>query len=262
MLFLEELQKKNKANLTDLDKVIIKYIESDPYTVLHLTIEEFAEQCITTKSSIVKTLQKIGISGFKELKIKLMEKLKSKDENYVSTDECKETINNILSTDLLIKQSPIKNVAKLLIEKKKITIVAGGALVHLGSIFADQLNKLGIQCKVLSAEDPTFWSKRDEVYIFLSNSGLNDHIYNKAKYLKDGEEETNPTIISITAANTTNIASFADYYLPGSRLLLISKKEYHLPTTSVSIIWFILQKLVLEIFNENKQANELKISYM
>lgn len=262
MLFLEELQKKNKSNLTDLDKVIIKYIESDPYTVLNLTIEEFAEQCITTKSSIVKTLQKIGISGFKELKIKLMEKLKSKDDNYVSTDECKETISNILSTDLLLKQSPIVDVAKLLIEKKAVTVVAGGALVHIANIFADQLNKLGIKCKTIEADDPTFWSDQCETYIFLSNSGLNDHIYNKAKFLKSDEREKNPTIISVTASNTTNISNFTDYYLPGSRLLLISKKEYHLPTTSISIIWFILQRLVFEIFNANKQINELKIGYM
>lgn len=262
MLFIEDIERKNAKNLTVIDKIVINYIKTDPHTILELTIDEFANQCTTTKSSIVKTLQKIGISGFKELKIKLMNAFKSNDPNYSSSNVCKETINNLLSTDLLLKGSPLTEVAKLIVERKNVNIIGGGSLAHLGAMLSDQFNKLGIYSVAISVDDSRFWTLNDGLFIFLSNSGVNGSIYNKAKFLKTEFTGTPPIIISITAANTTNISNLCDYHLPGSRLLLISKKEYHLPTTSISIMWYIMQRLVNEVFLQDKNKNLTKIRYM
>lgn len=238
--------------LTSINRTIIQFIQEDPFAVLNLSIEDFAKQCYTTKSSIVQTLKKVGISGYKELKNKIINKIKSEESSLEDFKESTETINNIKATEIHLNKA-LKNEASILVSgAKKVVIIGGGSISYMGAILSDQLNKMGIRSSWYEVQDSKIMSEKVDVVIFLSNSGKNEFILKKAKFFSNKKDVK---IISITASNDTNIAEYSDFHLPGSRLFGITKKEYHLPTTSISIIWFIIENFVKEIFSIIKKEN-------
>lgn len=68
---IQNLIIQNYASFTDSDKYIAKYILNHSEKVLTSTIEELAEYCSVSKSTIIRFTKKLNLDGFSELKVLL-----------------------------------------------------------------------------------------------------------------------------------------------------------------------------------------------
>ena len=68
-MILEQLFGKKK--LTDSEKQITDFIESNPRIVINLTLEEFSEKCYVSQASVIRLCKKLGTRGFADFKIRL-----------------------------------------------------------------------------------------------------------------------------------------------------------------------------------------------
>ena len=60
-----------KKKLTESEKQIIDFIESNPRLVINLSLEELSEKCYVSQASIIRLCKKLGTKGFAEFKIRL-----------------------------------------------------------------------------------------------------------------------------------------------------------------------------------------------
>ncbi|ARU91361.1 Hypothetical protein SCLARK_00703 [Spiroplasma clarkii] len=65
---LEEIIKTNETKLTDLERKISDYILENKEEVFKTTISKISQNLNVSTSMIDKTLNKLGITGFKQLK--------------------------------------------------------------------------------------------------------------------------------------------------------------------------------------------------
>jgi len=92
MNFLSKLYHQSKDNLTDNEKIILKYIISDPESIADLSINELAGRTLTSKSSVYRLAQKLGFYGYAELKYYIANEVKeAKLQEY--TDSLEEDIS-------------------------------------------------------------------------------------------------------------------------------------------------------------------------
>lgn len=60
-----------KKKLTESEKQIVSFIESNPRIVINLSLEELSEKCYVSQASIIRLCKKLGTKGFAEFKIRL-----------------------------------------------------------------------------------------------------------------------------------------------------------------------------------------------
>lgn len=60
-----------KKKLTESEKQIIDFIDSNPRLVINLSLEELSEKCYVSQASIIRLCKKLGAKGFADFKIRL-----------------------------------------------------------------------------------------------------------------------------------------------------------------------------------------------
>jgi DNA-binding MurR/RpiR family transcriptional regulator len=68
-MIVEQLFGKKK--LTESEKQIIDFIESNPRIVVNLSLEELSEKCFVSQASVIRLCKKLGTRGFADFKIRL-----------------------------------------------------------------------------------------------------------------------------------------------------------------------------------------------
>lgn len=93
---IRDLIIQNYSKLTDSDRYIAKTLLNNPRAVKNSTIDEFAEFCAVSKSTVIRFTQKIGLDGFAELKVLL--KLNQK---YLEVTEY-DFVNRVADNDIQV----------------------------------------------------------------------------------------------------------------------------------------------------------------
>ena len=101
---IQELMNKYYNNLNDNDKLICKYIINNKDTCYKLSIENFAAKCNVSSTTLFRFAQKISLTGFSELKVKLRLEAESKSNNKINlleavTDSYHKMIDHIKNKD-------------------------------------------------------------------------------------------------------------------------------------------------------------------
>lgn len=73
-------------NFTSNEKIIAAYILANKESSLHLSIQELAKASYTSHSAVIRLTQKLGLSGFKEFKIRLAQDLQQDIQNISNVD--------------------------------------------------------------------------------------------------------------------------------------------------------------------------------
>ncbi|CAK6600245.1 DNA-binding transcriptional regulator, MurR/RpiR family, contains HTH and SIS domains [Providencia stuartii] len=165
-----------------------------------------------SKTVIINLSQKLGFSGFKELKFQINNYIlsKNKTEKINPSSYKKQLERNINKSFTLINEEQIANCAKTLRHSRNIFIVARGTSKAVGFYLEHMLFALGLHCFFINdynlSDSFTRLVTKDDTVIFISLSGGTKKIIETAKIVQLKEAN----IISMTAFHTNELTSYAD----------------------------------------------------
>ena len=220
---LASLDKKKKL-LSELEKQVLDFLIIYPDIVTDLTINELSERLFVSTATITRTSQKIGFSGYQELKYVLS---KHHETSFIEKHHQGETpklnladyqtqiLANLEKTFDLIKQEDISSIIKEIINKEHIEIFSVGSSTSLGIEFSKKLLHLGIKNQMCLDWDDLYVKSKQltqkEFAIFISQSGETIQLLEYANNLKANEV----TFLTITGNAESPLAKLSDYTLTG-----------------------------------------------
>ncbi|MDE5308117.1 MurR/RpiR family transcriptional regulator [Providencia stuartii] len=175
-------------------------------------MNELVAKTFVSKTVIINLSQKLGFSGFKELKFQINNYIlsKNKTEKINPSSYKKQLERNINKSFTLINEEQIANCAKTLRHSRNIFIVARGTSKAVGFYLEHMLFALGLHCFFINdynlSDSFTRLVTKDDTVIFISLSGGTKKIIETAKIVQLKEAN----IISMTAFHTNELTSYAD----------------------------------------------------
>lgn len=122
---LEELINENYSKLNENDIYILKYILKNKKECYNLGVNELANRCNVSKTTIVRCVKKLGFQGYSEFKVHL--KWKESDEINKDEDNIKNLLIDINQTINYIKDKDFTNICKLIYNADRIFGYGTGA---------------------------------------------------------------------------------------------------------------------------------------
>lgn len=247
--FLERYEK-----LTVSEQKVLKYVMNHLEEIPHLQINELASNAFVSKTVVINLAQKLGFSGFKELKYYinsqfLQNKRNRKPEENSIKSQLTEDIKKTLS---LINETDIDSCGKILLQSRNIFIMARGTSKSVGYYLEHLLFSLGLHCFFIDdynlSESFTRLVGKEDVVILISLSGSTPKIVETAKlvHLKDAY------ILSLTSFHSNQLTSFAD-----KQLYCYAETEDTKKDDSVSRIgFFILVDLLISSLKTQLRTKE------
>ncbi|EPL0744231.1 MurR/RpiR family transcriptional regulator, partial [Proteus mirabilis] len=206
---------KNYDNLTVSEKKVLKYLTDNIADIPYLNINDLVAKTFVSKTVIINLSQKLGFSGFKELKFQINNYILSRNKIEKSDHSSykKQLEKNINKSFTLINEEQIKECAKTLRHSRNIFIVARGTSKAVGYYLEHLLFALGLHCFFINdynlSDSFTRLVNEDDTVIFISLSGGTKKIIETAKIVQLKEAN----IISMTAFNTNEFTSYATHTL-------------------------------------------------
>ena len=157
-MLIEQLFGKKK--LTESEKQIVNFIESNPRLVIHLSLEELSEKCYVSQASVIRLCKKLGTKGFAEFKIRLASEINAfiYNEQDIHVDvpisqetngkEIAETFFNLTSQSLQtafhnLDYNALRRAALLLSRADMIHVYGRGESLILAEDFHYKLTRIG-----------------------------------------------------------------------------------------------------------------------
>lgn len=203
---------KNYDNLTISEKKVLKYLTDNIADIPYLNINELVAKTYVSKTVIINLSQKLGFSGFKELKFQINNYIlsKNKTEKTPPSSYKKQLEKNINKSFTLINEEQINDCANILHKSRNIFIVARGTSKAVGYYLEHLLFALGLHCFFINdynlSDSFTRLVSKDDTVIFISLSGGTKKIIETAKIV----QLKGANIISMTAFNTNELTSYTD----------------------------------------------------
>ncbi|MBW3103813.1 MurR/RpiR family transcriptional regulator [Providencia rettgeri] len=203
---------KNYDNLTISEKKVLKYLTDNITDIPYLNINELVAKTFVSKTVIINLSQKLGFSGFKELKFQINNYIltKNKTEKITPSSYKKQLEKNINKSFTLINEEQISDCAKILHKSRNIFIVARGTSKAVGYYLEHLLFALGLHCFFINdynlSDSFTRLVSKDDTVIFISLSGGTKKIIETAKIV----QLKGANIISMTAFNTNELTTYTD----------------------------------------------------
>ncbi|EPL9572116.1 MurR/RpiR family transcriptional regulator [Providencia rettgeri] len=203
---------KNYDNLTISEKKVLKYLNDNIADIPYLNINELVAKTYVSKTVIINLSQKLGFSGFKELKFQINNYIlsKNKTEKITPASYKKQLEKNINKSFTLINEDQINDCANILHKSRNIFIVARGTSKAVGYYLEHLLFALGLHCFFINdynlSDSFTRLVSKDDTVIFISLSGGTKKIIETAKIV----QLKGANIISMTAFNTNELTSYTD----------------------------------------------------
>ncbi|HBO23491.1 MAG TPA: MurR/RpiR family transcriptional regulator [Providencia sp.] len=203
---------KNYDALTSSEKKVLKYLTDNIADIPYLNINELVAKTFVSKTVIINLSQKLGFSGFKELKFQISNHIltENKKDKINSSSYKKQLEKNITKSFTLINEEQIHDCAKLLRNSRNIFIVTRGTSKAVGYYLEHLLFALGLHCFFINdynlSDTFTRLVNKDDTVIFISLSGGTKKIIETAKIVQLKEAN----IISMTAFHTNELTTYAN----------------------------------------------------
>lgn len=210
---LDSLNKK-RDQLTDLENAVLDYLIDIRNQINVVTIKEVAECLFVSTSTITRLSQKMGFSGFKELKYTLSKI----DDNGMSgfeldDEECERLFSQFRSTLELVETAAFEKLIQMIKNGKKIELFAVGGSYPVALDFTKKLQGLGFDADLRSDWDDLIRVSKmigmKDVAIFLSFSGETKLI----KELLNNVKQTGASMIGFTSSSESTLAQQVDISL-------------------------------------------------
>ncbi|MDO4535229.1 MAG: MurR/RpiR family transcriptional regulator [Clostridium perfringens] len=266
MLITEKLEQYNFAAS---EQILIDYILEKKELIKDKTTKQIAKETFTSASTLVRIAQKIGFSGWNELKDSYLQELEylnrhfshidanipfSKDDSLVSIANKlavlnTEAINDTLS---LINHSDLKKAIEIIKNSSYINLFAVSNNLLISQEFKYNMAKINKRVEIPNQGDLDFTAylmDKDSCALVISYSGETKDLIKIIKTLK----KRNIKIVAITSIGDNSLSLQADCVLRiCTREKLYSKIATFTTTNSIQYILDVLYSCIFSLeYNKN-----------
>ena len=263
--------KLNKlTNLTENEKILVKYMQDNPETFVKMSASEISESCFISTSTIYRLCQKLDLSGLSELKVQASSSINeyliessSLDYNYpFKQNETEHEIvlkmkelydQTIVSSLNLISLEQLRVIATELKKAKYIDFYTSAGNIYFAENFKFQMQEIGTFVNVPIEEYNQLLtastSDENHIAIIMSFEGRGVIVKNLADILKKNKTK----IILISSTNENPITKYADY-----QLYLSSNENHYNKISSFSTrlsLLYVLDCMYTEFFKLDYERN-------
>ena len=209
------------------ERDIADYILKTSDEIIYQSVQETAQGCGVSKSSVVRFCKSIGYSGYSELKTEIAKaafEIQYREEIYknTSSDSFSEQLSQMFSAAAYIMEqlrttmdySLLIRVADIISESRLLLIYGMIYSGQTGFIFCERMKTLGIPSFLawdhISMKQISILSSDNTSAIFISHSGASKDTLENALLAKS----RNATVIAITSAPSSPLAKAADIVIP------------------------------------------------
>ena len=202
-------------DLTESERKALSYMMNHLEEIPYVNINQLAELSFVSKTVIINLAQKMGFSGFKELKYHINQQLREKAVTVNNSKlSAKETVTSSIDKTLsLVSEEDLDRCAEEIIQARNIFIMARGTSKPVGYYLEHLLFSLGLHCFFIKdynlSETFTNLVTENDVVILISLSGSTKKIIDTARKVHMKKAK----IISLTAFQSSILASYADLKL-------------------------------------------------
>ena len=262
---LNEIQNKiynNFGKLPTNQKQIAEYFLDNFERIPFLSVYEIAEATSRSVASVVRFAQRIGYSGFSELRDEMTGSLQNRigkknvfplAKNKKKTDDpltavANQDIQNINDTLNLIERNDFKRTINIIDKSQRVFTMGLGISTLLSQILSYQLNLVGVDSRPLNHGSASFV----EQILFLTESdlliGFSFPPYSKSTIqAAQLAHEKGISVVALTDDSKSPINKYAD-----NRLLI--KSENLLFTNSFAAISVVINALTTELSVRDKKT--------
>jgi RpiR family carbohydrate utilization transcriptional regulator len=175
------------GRLSRAERQVAEWILAHPRQVTESTVAEVARDSATSEPSVIRFCRRLGLSGFRELTIRLTEAL-SRPESLVHHDVnvddatsdatakvIDSTIQSLIDLRTQLSTMPFDDVVARMAGARQVVFAGLGASGHVASDASQKLFRLGIPCSALT-DTPTIRqfasiAGPDDVLLIISKTG-------------------------------------------------------------------------------------------
>lgn len=201
-MLLEKL--KEDVHFTNHERDVVHYILNHQEQVPSMSAGELARAAYTSKATVVRLCQKLGLAGYQEFKLKLVEEINQK--NRIDRMLANEPVNGqstytdiintlpvlydkaITNTRLSFDKNVMIRINNYLQGAECIDIYGTGISYHLAKEAAFKFATLGIECSAYESINGHYLAARKNkktVAFLLSFTGANRTVVRIARYLRE-----------------------------------------------------------------------------
>ncbi|MGX7023606.1 MurR/RpiR family transcriptional regulator [Vagococcus hydrophili] len=246
---------KNYDELTVSEKKVLRYVIDNTKAVPYMNINQLADVNFVSKTVIINLCQKLGFSGFKELKFTINNSIREElvSEELNEDKVIKKLEKSIEKTLSLVIDETIDGSVDSILQAKNIFIMARGTSKPVGYYLEHLLFSMGLHCFFIDdynlSESFTRLVTEDDVVILFSLSGQTKKILETARVLN----VKGAKMISITSFQSNKLSDYSDYSLYCHTDNFDTKKD-----DSISRIgFFLLVDLLIESIKQKLSNNHI-----
>lgn len=239
---LEELVKKNYDKLNENDFYIWKYIIYHKEECKSMSIQELADRCNVSHTTILRFAHKLGLDGYSEMKVYL--KWESKNKVPILDEDIEKTCQYIEKSINEIKKRDFDELFEAIDNAENIYVYASGEVQKNAAkelkrimLFANKLvyNLEGKSETEIILESIT----KNDLFFMISLSGENSIVNNFAYKLK----EKGVKVVSITIEGDNKLSSISDFSIQfySNSIMFSENRDSYWGTTQ----FFIINELLM-----------------
>lgn len=268
MLISNKLESMNSFSKSE--EILAQYILNKKENIEKLSTKDLASATYTSPSTVIRLSQKLGFSGWNELKEKYLEELNYLNQHFSNIDpnfpfESHDTLMNIASkvghlasetiedTLSLLKNDDLKKAVDLLDKAKIINVYGISNSLLMAYDFKHKMLRINRCVEIMSLQDEQLFvasnSSPNHCAILISYSGESEEVLKISKILRQNKTP----MIALTSIGENSLKSFSDCTLSiTSREKLYSKIATYSTNNSIHLILDILYSCLFKMnYNYN-----------
>ena len=188
--------RQSLGRLSRAEKQVAEWVLAHPRQATESTVAKVARESATSEPSVIRFCRRMGLSGFRELTIRLTEALSRPDSfvhHDVSVDDATSdatakvidsTIQSLIDLRTQLSTMPFDEVVACMAAARQIVFAGLGASGHVASDASQKLFRLGTPCSALT-DTPTIRqfasiARWDDVLVIISKTGSSTDLYQSA----------------------------------------------------------------------------------
>lgn len=268
MLISNKLESIN--SLSKSEEILANYILNEKENIKNLSTKDLANATYTSPSTVIRLSQKLGFSGWNELKEKYLEELQYLNKHFTNVDpnipfESHDTLMSIASkvahlaydsindTLSLLRNDALQKAVNLLDKSQTINVYGTSNSLLMAYDFKHKMLRINRHVEIVNLPGEQLVvasnSTSNNCAILISYSGESKEVLQIAKILKN---KKTPMII-LTSIGENSLKPFADCtFSITTREKLYSKIGTYSSNTSIHLILDILYSCFFKInYNDN-----------
>lgn len=200
--------------LSRAERQVAEWVLAHPRQATESTVAEVARECATSEPSVIRFCRRMGLSGFRELTIRLTEAL-SRPDSFVHRDVRDDdatsdatakvidsTIQSLIDLRAQLSTMPFDEVVASMAVARQIVFAGLGASGHVASDASQKLFRLGTPCSALT-DTPSIRQFAsivgpDDVIVLISKTGRSPDLCQSALAARDN----GATVVAVTEHDT------------------------------------------------------------